>query len=1006
MSVNAEGRVIELYFDGSGYRNGYGLKGELPSEIGDLSKLDVIVIGGNPGLTGALPESIKNLSDLQVFNTDPGTNLCVPATLESWLNELYGKASGDGVDPMAACGDHEALLAFRSSTNYPEWNEKFRVGTFWEPGWQNSSPSGGPLNWPGLEWTDSSAVQRVTNITTGSYAATHRFWLDGTLPSELGNLTSLTTLDFNGEGKLQGPLPSTVVNLEALTYLDVTGTKICTPDDAAVKTWLPNLDEAKGLLPDCLGPYDLAAAKFNHSTPTDQGVPFQLSVTVENKGTGTSTPTKVTFTRSTDNVKDASDTDLGSENLAELAGDAEQTVSLEVRVDAVGAYWFYACIATDGRDADKSNDCTAPRKIEISDPNQVTGDRAVLTQLYATCNGSGWLKQRNWTSKLPLRRWAGVKTTNDGRVTELNLGDVGGNHLNCGSSGLPGNLAQLEMLEKMVFWGNDRIGGVIPSWINGTNFPNLVHLDLDATGLTGRIPDELGTLSNLEKLFIRDNGLTGEIPGSFSKLKKLKVFWAFGNELTGGLTPVVGMRNLESLQLNSNNLDGEIPDGLGKAKNLQELILYGNRLSGEIPVGVAGLRDLRTLDLSSNFLTGPIPPELGGLDDLIWLMLDENDLSGPIPSGLGDTSLKILRLNNNNLSGPIPVELGKLKDLEELNVAVNPGLRGEIPPEVLALNMHHFWSWATSLCVPRGGDFESYISRENWMGNACGETEPGFQIQLLFSPETPDDIRDAMESQAEYWMEILRDTEAPDLFGFEKPLCYGVRPWTLPSPIIDDVLVTIEYGEGEITSGGVCGLTDMFPHRIPYQGYADFDPAVTRDPHWLDIIARRLLGHALGFGEALWGPRGQLMDPSTSEQAPDTHVVSPRAEEAFDAAGGTSYTGPKIPLQQDGSNGQWRSSVFGSEIMSAAWSRSGHVPTSAVTLQALADLSYTVDLSYANPFALLSAAASAALGADESGWEAPPVVVSCRSRVQPDAGQEGLSTGLYPSPVRACAREF
>ncbi len=387
-------------------------------------------------------------------------------------------------------------------------------------------------------------------------------------------------------------------------------------------------------------------------------------------------------------------------------------------------------------------------------------------------------------------------------------------------------------------------------------------------------------------------------------------------------------------------------------------------------------------------------------------MLDENDLSGPIPSGLGDTSLKILRLNNNNLSGPIPVELGKLKDLEELNVAVNPGLRGEIPPEVLALNMHHFWSWATSLCVPRGGDFESYISRENWMGNACGETEPGFQIQLLFSPETPDDIRDAMESQAEYWMEILRDTEAPDLFGFEKPLCYGVRPWTLPSPIIDDVLVTIEYGEGEITSGGVCGLTDMFPHRIPYQGYADFDPAVTRDPHWLDIIARRLLGHALGFGEALWGPRGQLMDPSTSEQAPDTHVVSPRAEEAFDAAGGTSYTGPKIPLQQDGSNGQWRSSVFGSEIMSAAWSRSGHVPTSAVTLQALADLSYTVDLSYANPFALLSAAASAALGADESGWEAPPVVVSCRSRVQPDAGQEGLSTGLYPSPVRACAREF
>jgi len=666
----------------------------------------VIVIGGNPGLTGALPESIKNLSDLQVFNTDPGTNLCVPATLESWLNELYGKASGDGVDPMAACGDHEALLAFRSSTNYPEWNEKFRVGTFWEPGWQNSSPSGGPLNWPGLEWTDSSAVQRVTNITTGSYAATHRFWLDGTLPSELGNLTSLTTLDFNGEGKLQGPLPSTVVNLEALTYLDVTETKICTPDDAAVKLWLANLDEAKGLLPDCLGPYDLAAAKFNHSTPTDQGVPFQLSVTVENKGIGTSTPTKVTFTRSTDDVKDASDTDLGSENLAELAGDAEQTVSLEVRVDAVGAYWFYACIATDGRDADKSNDCTAPRKIEISDPNQVTGDRAVLTQLYATCNGSGWLKQRGWTSKLPLRRWAGVKTTNDGRVTELNLGDVGGNHLNCGSSGLPGSLAQLAMLEKMVFWGNDRIGGVIPSWINGTNFPNLVHLDLDATGLTGRIPDELGTLSNLEKLFIRDNGLTGEIPGSFSKLKKLKVFWAFGNELTGGLTPVVGMRNLESLQLNSNNLDGEIPDGLGKAKNLQELILYGNRLSGEIPVGVAGLRDLRTLELSSNFLTGPIPPEL-----FINKRSIRRTQHGKVARDTVSTNLYLIDLSQNRLSGGLPATIGHAATTD-FRVAYNSNLRGILPREILNARFRKIDLKGTQLCHPLDPEFVEWINQQ------------------------------------------------------------------------------------------------------------------------------------------------------------------------------------------------------------------------------------------------------------------------------------------------------
>ena len=444
------------------------------------------------------------------------------------------------------------------------------------------------------------------------------------------------------------------------------------------------------------------------------------------------------------------------------------------------------------------------------------------------------------------------------------------------------------------------------------------------------------------------------------------------------------------LHLRENGLTGRIPPELGRLTGLGGLFLGQNALTGPIPPEL-GNTSLRYLVLGRNELTGPIPPELGKLTRLRWLRLQENALTGPIPPGLGNTNLEALFLDNNELSGPIPPELGKLKNLRRLNVTVNPGLRGEIPPEVLALDMDYFRSHATGLCVPRTAGFESYISRDGWMGYACGETEPGFQIRLVFSPDTPDDIREVMSSQAEYWMEILRDTEAPDLFG--QTSC--VPPDWYPSiPVIDDIVVDVEYGERR-THAGICGVEDLLQHRIPYLGGVVFSTAVTRDPRWLEIVARHEIGHVLGLG-SLWHVRRQIGNPSTEEKVLDTYVVAPLATRAFDAAGGTSYTGPKVPLHQHGGgrNDHWRTEVFGSELMSWGWS--DQVPTSAVTLQGLADLGYTVDLSYADPYRLPGAAALGKADAPplfELGWEARSTVVVCRPRAKLQTEPEGLRTG-------------
>ena len=490
-----------------------------------------------------------------------------------------------------------------------------------------------------------------------------------------------------------------------------------------------------------------------------------------------------------------------------------------------------------------------------------------------------------------------------------------------------------------------------PNWVNSENWltdaplrdwhgvttsgGRVSYLDLSRNGLTGSIPAQLGTLTHLVYLSLGDNALSGPIPGEL------------GNT------------------------------------SLQIITLYRNNLSGPIPPQLGRLSDLSWLFLFENALSGPIPPELGNNTSLKLLYVGGNELSGSIPSELGQLeNLRELDVSDNELSGSIPPELGQLENLKELNVAVNLGLRGEIPPDVLALDLDLFESYTTGLCVPRTGDFESYISRDGWIGYACGETEPGFQIQLVFHPETPGYMREAMRSEAEYWMEILRDTEAPDLFGQDP---YFRRDWapTLP-PIVDDIVVVIDVDEGP-SRAGISGLLDLLRHRIPYRGRVTLSTGYGGPPQQLELTARHELGHVLGIG-TLWHIRRHIRDPSTEEEVRDTYVVLPLAEGAFDAAGGTSYTGPKIPLHQHGDgglNGHWRTEVFGSELMSWGWG--DYVPTSAVTLQALADLGYTVDLGLADPYTLLGAAADAAIAPAapppfELGWEAPPSVVVCRPR--------------------------
>ena len=191
----------------------------------------------------------------------------------------------------------------------------------------------------------------------------------------------------------------------------------------------------------------------------------------------------------------------------------------------------------------------------------VESDRAALVALYDATGGDNWTNNANWKTDAPLSEWEFVVVNEANRVSELTL-------------------------------RNNNLTGEIPRELG--SLTNIEQLRLNGNNLTGEIPRELGSLTNLERLTLGHNSLTGEIP----------------REL-GSLT------NLERLTLDTNNLTGEIPRELGSLTNLEWLYLNDNNLVGEIPRELGSLTNLERLFLSGNNLTGAIPEELRRFEDTI-----------------------------------------------------------------------------------------------------------------------------------------------------------------------------------------------------------------------------------------------------------------------------------------------------------------------------------------------------------------------------------------------------
>jgi hypothetical protein len=237
----------------------------------------------------------------------------------------------------------------------------------------------------------------------------------------------------------------------------------------------------------------------------------------------------------------------------------------------------------------------------------------------------------------------------------------------------------------------------------------------------------------------------------------------------------------------------------------------------------------------------------------------------------------------------------------------------------------------------------------------------GYEMTLCFLTPVSESQRAAYASAATRWSGIITG-DLPGLTGSVPAGSCGTGSPSLTNFAFDDLVIfaSIENIDGP---GGILGQAGWCYRRtagLPVLGLMRFDAAdvanLEASGRFVDVVLHEM-GHVLGLSSSIWIPFGLLHDASSEGNVLDTYFSGARAIAAFDAIGGSSYTGGrKVPVEnQYGAgtrNSHWRESVLANELMTGFLNQ-GSNPLSILTVRALEDMGYVVDASRADPFSVV-----------------------------------------------------
>ncbi len=245
-----------------------------------------------------------------------------------------------------------------------------------------------------------------------------------------------------------------------------------------------------------------------------------------------------------------------------------------------------------------------------------------------------------------------------------------------------------------------------------------------------------------------------------------------------------------------------------------------------------------------------------------------------------------------------------------------------------------------------------------------GTTTEGspYQIELVFINHGTASQDAAFQSAADRWMTIIQ-ADVPNVsVSLAADQCIEGAPAF--SDVVDDLVIYVDIGpiDGLFNTVGQAGpCIARGGSLLPAVGSMQFDEAdlaqMEADGDLVEVALHEM-GHVLGVG-VLWDDLGLITNPSLPENGgtpgADTHFTGPLAIAAFNAAGRTGYTGgEKVPVENmlgEGSgDSHWCENPLGEELMTPSFTAGQVLPLSAISIQSLADMGYTVDATQADPY--------------------------------------------------------
>ena len=486
-------------------------------ELIGLSAVDTLLWYGEPGDTLRLEAGAADANGHSVDGLRIGWS-----SSRAWVATVdtvgLVRGAGEGVTTITATAgglqastelsvvnrDRAALIALYRATDGPNWERN-----------RNWLQSLKMRDWQGV--TTNLRDDGVVTVTGLSLPQNN---LTGTLPAEIGRLTSLSWLDLKANA-LTGPIPPELGRLTSLELLSLWDNDLIGPIPpelgnltALERLWLLD-NQLTGSIPPSLG--QLASLRWlNLSSNTLTGpIPPELG----------------------------SLTNLENLQLSnnDLIGPVPAALS---NLAALESLWLLDNLLT-GSIPPSLGQLENLYSLNLS-RNALTGpippELARLTSLRFLS-----LEHNALTGPIPPEL---------GSLTSLEYLSLETNAL---TGPIPPELGSLAALEWLNL-GVNKLTGSIP-WEIG-NLAALRWLNLGSNFvLSGSIPPELGNLAALESLYLDQNALIGPIPPELGNLASLRTLHLYSNDLAGPVPPELGnLAALESLWLHDNAaLAGALP---------------------------------------------------------------------------------------------------------------------------------------------------------------------------------------------------------------------------------------------------------------------------------------------------------------------------------------------------------------------------------------------------------------------------------------------------------------